>query len=169
MTTSTLTTLPLGRATVRSRHGRLLTIEREGVECTAELAIPWLPNAGDVVLVAGQHPQAWVIGIIDARHTVWELPGDLAIRAAGSIDLSAATGLRLRAAEVALAGDRVQLTAGTLTERCGSVYRWVKDAVQDRLGRLRQVIAGSHHLDAKRIVHRAEGEVEIDGDRINLG
>jgi hypothetical protein len=169
MTTSTLTTFALGPATVRSRNGRQLTIEREGIECTAELAMPWLPNAGDVVLVAGQQPQAWVIGIIDARHTVWELPGDLAIRSAGSIDLTAAAGLRLRAAEVAVAGERVQLTAGTLTERCGSVYRWVKDAVQDRLGRLRQVISGSHHLDAKRIVHRAEGEVEIDGERINLG
>jgi hypothetical protein len=169
MTISTLTTLPLGPATVRSRAGRQLTIMRDGIECTAELAIPWLPEAGDVVLVAGLEPQLWAIGIIESRHTVWELPGDLAIRSAGSIDLSAAAGLRLRAAEVAVAGERVQITAGTLSERCGSVYRWVKDAVQDRLGRLRQVIAGSAHLDAKRIVHRAEGEVEIDGERINLG
>lgn len=169
MTTSILTSLPLSPATVLSRNGRQLTIERDGSESIAELAIPWLPEAGDVVLVAGQQPQAWVIGIIESRHTVWELPGDLTVRSAGSIDLSATAGLRLRAAEVALTGDRVQLTAGTLSERCGSVYRWVKDAVQDRLGRLRQVITGSHHLDAKRIVHRAEGEVEIDGERINLG
>src|SRR5580658_2169549 len=105
MTTGMLTTLALGPATVLSRNGRQLTIEREGIACTAELAMPCLPNAGDVVLVAGQQPQAWVIGIIDARHTVWELPGDLAIRSAGSIDLSAAAGLRLRAAEVAVAGD----------------------------------------------------------------
>jgi hypothetical protein len=161
--------LALGPATVRGRDGRRLRVERDGVLYEAGLAIPCLPGIGDVVLVAGQDDSAWVIGVIEGRHTVWEVAGDVVIRSAGSIDLSAASGVRVRGTDVALTGERVQLTAGTLTERYGSVYRWVKEAVQDRLGRLRQVIAGTHHLDAKRIVHRAEGEVEIDGDRINLG
>lgn len=161
--------LALGPAIVRSRDGRRLRVERDGVLYEAELAIPCLPGIDDVVLVAGQEDRAWVIGVIAGRNTVWEVAGDVVIRSGGSIDLSAAAGVRVRGADVAVTGERVQITAGTLTERCGSVYRWVKDAVQERLGRLRQVISGTHHLDAKRIVHRAQGEVEIDGDRINLG
>lgn len=161
--------LALGPALVRSRDGRRLRVERDGVLYEAELAIPCLPGVGDTVLVAGQDDRAWVIGVIDGRNTVWEVAGDVVIRSGGSIELSAAAGVRVRGTDVAVTGERVQITAGTLTERCGSVYRWVKDAVQERLGRLRQVISGTHHLDAKRIVHRAQGEVEIDGDRINLG
>jgi hypothetical protein len=170
MSSATATTaFALGPATVLSRAGRRLRVEREGAVVEAGLAIPCLPGPGDVVLVAGHEGAAWVIGVIEGRHTVWEVAGDVVIRSAGSIDLTAAAGLRLRGAEVAVAGEQVQLTAGTLIERCGSVYRWVKDAVQDRLGRLRQVVSGVHHLDAKRIVQRAEDEVEIDGERINLG
>lgn len=161
--------LALGPAIVRSRDGRRLRVERDGMLYEAELAIPCLPGVDDVVLVAGQEDRAWVIGVITGRNTVWEVAGDVVIRSGGSIDLSAAAGVRVRGSDVAVTGERVQITAGTLTERCGSVYRWVKDAVQERLGRLRQVISGTHHLDAKRIVHRAQGEVEIDGDRINLG
>jgi hypothetical protein len=161
--------LSLGPALVRGRVGRRVSIERDGQVYEADLAIPHLPGPGDVVLAVGEVGNAWVIGIITSHNTVWEVTGDVVIRSTGSIDFTAAKGLTLRAADVGLTGERVHLTAGTLTERYGSVYRWVKDAVQDRLGRLRQVITGTHHLDAKRIVHRAEGEVEIDGERINLG
>lgn len=163
----------LGPATVTARDGSRLRLLLDGrpVWATLALAVPYAPRIDDVVLVIGQDEVFYVIGLLSGSGpTTIEVPGDLDLRAPrGSITLSAARGVRLSGDEVALTGRRVQLSGESLVERFGDTYRWVRELVHERLGRLRRVVAGDSHLEAERVVVRARADVHLDGERINLG
>lgn len=176
MTTATIPTpiaSHLGPATVLARDGQRVRLLVEGRThwATLALAVAYAPRPDDIVLAIGQDDVWYVIGVITGSGTTTiEVAGDLDLRApAGSISLSAAHGVRLAGDEVALAGRRVHFSGESLVERFGGTYRWVRELVQERIGRLRRVVAGDSHLEAERVVVRARTDVHIDGERINLG
>ena len=64
---------------------------------------------------------------------------------------------------------KLNSTVGRLIEKAKNVYRQVDNLNQLKAGRMRTLVDGSYHLKSERIVEKAEKEVRIDGDKINLG
>ena len=63
----------------------------------------------------------------------------------------------------------MEVVAKTIFEKFGGAYRWVKDAFQLRVGRMRTVSKGNVHVKGDRIVQLAVRDVKIDGEKVNLG
>lgn len=153
----------LGPATVTEIVGNRVRLAREGGEAWAQLALayPYRPEPNDVVLAIGDE-EVYIIGVLFGRgKTVFCAPGDLELSAEGKVEI--------RGKEIALRADKVETVAKTVFERCRSAYRWVKETVQTRAGRMRTVVDGHSTLRAERIVETAEKDVKIDGEKIHLG
>jgi hypothetical protein len=80
-------------------------------------------------------------------------------------------GLRLSAsiAHSKLFLGKLNTTVGRLIEKAKNVYRQVDNLNQLKAGRMRSLVKGSYHLKSESINQKAEKEVRIDGDKINLG
>ncbi len=80
-------------------------------------------------------------------------------------------GVRLGAsiAQTKLFLGKLNTTVGRLIEKAKNVYRQVDNLNQLKAGRMRTLIKGSYHLKSESINQKAEKEVRIDGDKINLG
>jgi hypothetical protein len=163
----------LGPATVmRAASGRVQLQLPEGCSwAQCALAFPYQPVAGDRVLAIGQSGDWYVIGVLAGTGPSHiSVPGDLEIRAPrGRISLAAAAGIELRADEVRVSANRLELLAHAVFERCAEVTRWVKGTLQVRVGRLRTRVDGTYDVGADRIVERARRDVRIDGEKIHLG
>lgn len=64
---------------------------------------------------------------------------------------------------------KLNSTVGRLIEKAKNAYRQVDNLNQLKAGRMRTVVEGSYHLKSERIVEKAEKDVRIDGEKINLG
>lgn len=134
------------------------------------LATFYEPRPDDLVLATGQGEEYWVIGVIrGSGKTVLNAPGDLELRAAGSIGLVGGREVRVESPKIALRGGKIEVVARALLERLGRAARWVRETFQLRAGRVRAVVAGDHRVQADRIVGIATKDVRLDGERINLG
>ena len=80
-------------------------------------------------------------------------------------------GMRLSAsiAQAKMFLGKLQITAGRLIEKAKNVYRQIENLNQLKAGRMRTLVNGSYHLKSDTINQKADGEVRIDGDKINLG
>lgn len=80
-------------------------------------------------------------------------------------------GLRLAAsvAHTKLFLGKLQSNVGRLIEKAKNVYRQVENLNQLKAGRMRTLVKGSYHLKGENINQKAEKDVRIDGDKINLG
>ncbi|MFT6898021.1 MAG: hypothetical protein ACJA13_002437 [Paraglaciecola sp.] len=80
-------------------------------------------------------------------------------------------GLRLGAsiAQTKLFLGKLNTTVGRLIEKAKNVYRQVDNLNQLKAGRMRTLIKGSYHLKGESINQKADKDVRIDGDKINLG
>ncbi len=153
----------LGPATVVEIVGNRVRLSRENGEVWAELALafPYDPVPGDIVLAIGEG-EAFVIGVLRGRgKSVFRTPGDLELEAGGRVSI--------RGSEVRIEADKVETVARSVFERCVNGYRWVKETLQTRAGRMRTVVEGHSTLRAERIVRVAQKDVKIDGEKIHLG
>lgn len=135
----------------------------------------------------------------DSGKTILKVPeGDLDLSCAkGSINLDAGKGIKLNSQEFSmdtakgafnvtegsyqglrfsatLAQSKLFLgklnsTVGRLIEKAKNVYRQVDSLNQLKAGRMRTLVSGSYHLKGENINQKAEKDVRIDGDKINLG
>lgn len=80
-------------------------------------------------------------------------------------------GLRLGAsiAQTKLFLGKLNTTVGRLIEKAKNVYRQIDNLNQLKAGRMRTLIKGSYHLKSESINQKADKDVRIDGDKINLG
>lgn len=166
------TTMYLGPARVVEvkRPGVRLALQDQEVSATLALSAPYQPAAGDVVLAIGHEEKFYVLGIIaGSGKTVFTTPGDLEFRTRGKIDFVATEGVRISSARVSVQASRLEFAARSVVERFGDVWRRIQGVFQSRSGRERRVVEGSYHVKAERIVERAEKDVKIDGQEVNLG
>ena len=164
-------TIALGPATVVEVLDDRVRLARESGEAWAHLALayPYHPEAGDIVLAIGEET-VYIIGVLLGRgKTVFRAPGDLELRAGGTVQVVGEKGIELESPHVAIKADKLETTARTVFEKFVNAYRWVKEALQTRAGRSRTVVEGHSTLRAERIVETATKEVKIDGERIHLG
>jgi hypothetical protein len=163
----------LGPASVLKAEGKRFQIDVGAHYCWAQsaLAMPYVPAVGDVVLAIGQDDQWYVVGVLSGRGTTTlSVPGDLRIRAPrGTIELSAARGIRMKSPSVKIMADKLELLAKALFESVSEATRWVKETLQLRVGRLRTRVEREYDLKADSIKEKAERDVRIDGQKIHLG
>jgi hypothetical protein len=164
----------LGPARVRSVAAgrvRIAVLDEEPMWATLAIAGTYQPMPDDEVLAIANAGAWYVIGVIRGRgKSVLTVPGDLEITAPrGKIELSAAKGVRIKSAEVSIVADRLEFAARTVLERFVDATRWVQEAFHLRAKRVREHVEEDYDLMAGRILQRAEGDVKIDGHKINLG
>jgi hypothetical protein len=163
----------LGPARVLAAAGNRAKLELPDEHAWAIVAVGMMyqPAVDDVVLAIGNGGAWYVIGVIQGKgQTTLTVPGDLAIRAPrGRIELSAATGVAMKSAEVSITAGKIELLARSVFERFQEATRWVAETFQLRAGRFRTRVEGDYDLGANRIQERAEGAVMIDGSKIHLG
>lgn len=156
---------------VRTFDGRQVVVALEDEMVVARLAIPlYRPGPGDEVLLARQHHDAFVIGVLQIAGAA-ELfaPEGLRIRSVGALDLVSAQQTRISGPRVGIEASSLTVAARSVAERFGRAHRWVRDCFQLRAGRTRTEVSGACETQAGRIVQCAEGAVRIDGESIDLG
>jgi hypothetical protein len=164
-------------ARVLACDGRHALIDLHGRQEWARIAIPppSAVSAGDFVVVAGRGSEWWAIGTLGDP---WEAADDSApaFDSEADIVIHAPHGrIALVAARIWLGGERVSIfakalraTATSCLLQCQTVNQWVAGLVSLTVGRLFQGVTGDYHHHSQSIVERAEGQVTIKGDRINL-
>ena len=65
--------------------------------------------------------------------------------------------------------ERVETVATRIIERATDAYRQVENLSQLKAGRLRTLVKGACEIQGGRTSIKAESDVKIDGERINLG
>ncbi len=60
-------------------------------------------------------------------------------------------------------------TVGRLVQKARDSFRWTENLEETRAGRLRLLVRDRFHLKAKHATMLAEGQVKIDGEKIDLG
>ena len=135
------------------------------------LAFPYEPVRGDEVLVIGRGEALYVIGVLrGSGPTTFSAPKDLRFRAPhGSIELTAANGVRVKASTVKLVSDTLEILATTLFERLVEATHWIENALHIRAGQVRMRSEASYDLRAAAISQRATEDVHVDGRKIHLG
>lgn len=63
----------------------------------------------------------------------------------------------------------VTSTVGRLVQKAGDSFRWTENLDETRAGRMRLQIAERFHLKSRHASLIAEGQVKIDGEKIDLG
>ena len=164
-------------AQVLACDGRHALIDLHGRQEWARIAIPppSAVTAGDFVVVAGRGSEWWAVGMLADP---WETADDSAPAFDNEADIviHAPHGrIAMAAARIWLGGERVSIfakalraTATSCLLQCQTVNQWVAGLVSLTVGRLYQGVTGDYHHHSQSIVERAEGQVTIKGDRINL-
>ena len=168
---------PISERRLVSRAGATVTIaKRDGVE-----------------RIEVRDAQARLVFELDPAtgRTVVSVPaGDLAIAAAGNVDIVAGGTLRCRGAErvafeagagerrarfvlsaalAELVASRIETVADRIFQRARSVFRQVEDLDQLRAGRSRAVVKDGFYVESGHTSIESAEEVKIDGKTIHLG
>jgi hypothetical protein len=166
-------TTHLGPARVLAVEGQrvLVALGEAKAWATLAMAVAYAPVAGDLLLVIGKEELFYAIGVIAGRgRTTLTAPGDLELLAPhGRIDLRARDGIELRTSTMRFVADKWDAVFGAVRQRCSEFLCHVRGVVRWHARRAETTVDEVHRTQAGRIVQRAEGEVQIDGSKINLG
>jgi Protein of unknown function (DUF3540). len=162
-----------GPATVLEAGPSALKLLLPGQEARAELALayPYQPQVNDLVLALGSPDgDMYVVGVLQGKgRTRLCVEGDLELEARGRLELRGHAGVRIEGEHVSVSAGRYELSARSVIERLGNVYRWATGVITTYATRTRTVVEESATLAAGRIVEKAKADVTIDGERIRLG
>jgi hypothetical protein len=166
-------TTHLGPAKVVTVEGHRVLVALGEAKAWATLAMPvyYAPAVGDTLLVLGREEVFYAIGVIAGRgRTSLVAPGDLELLAPhGRIDLHARDGIELRTSALRCVADAWDAVFGTVRQRCSEFLCHVRGVLRWRAQRSETSVEQVHRTRAGSIVQHAEGEVQIDGRKINLG
>lgn len=153
-----------------------------GDEAWARVALAgtYEPAAGDEVLVIGQDTsELFVIGVLrGSGRTTLSVPGDLAIIARqGGITLSARRGVQIKSEQaieaeaplVRLKAGKLETVATRIVQTAHELYGWFTGLWQLKSHRLRAVADTTAHLKGEEMHIRANKEVYVNGETVNLG
>ncbi len=135
------------------------------------LAIPYYAEVGDKLLIIGKQEGFYVIGVIEGsgKHAL-SVEGDLLLQARnGKIQLQSDKEISLASTSVSVKTVNLSLIAEKCSEKFTRASRWVLDLLRIDAGRTQTSVKEESRTQAKRILQRAEEDVQIDGSKINLG
>lgn len=163
----------LGPAQVIGIAGKRLKLDVCGANiwAIAAIAYPYKPERGDSVLAIGLNGNFYVIGVLEGTgKTTFTAPGDIKFMApTGQIDMVAARGFRIRSPRVKITAENLELSAKKIVEQFEYAKRWIKETFQLKAGSMRTQVDSTYRINANKIVEKAKEDVNIDGNRINLG
>lgn len=153
LTLDTATYLGPARAIeIRGRHVRVEFPDGESAE--ARLAMPYVPAAGDELLVLRLHgDDLYAVGILEGR-------GELHFEASH---------ITLESPHVEVRAGKFEIAARRILERARDVYRWVSDLLRVEAHRMHTATEKEFRLHAGDAAIKARADVNIDGRSINLG
>lgn len=157
----------------------ILAVEERRVHLECPDCFPWArvalaqsyqPVKGDVVLAVGRGQDWYVIGLLEGTGvTTFTAPGDLALRApCGKIELQSGQGIILKSPLVEIFAGKLEMAARQVFQRFTDLTQWISGALHGRFGRVNTKVETDYHLNAGRIVERAEGDMIVNGKMIHL-
>lgn len=156
----------LGPAVVREVREKEVRIDLHEEEAWARLAVsmPYRPHPGDTALVIGGDDGYYVIGVLEGSGpTLLSAPGDLELRAdRGAVRLVSGRAVEVRA-------PKIRMLAGTLVQKLGEAFHWVRGMFQIRSRQSRTLVEETSYQKSGHAYVLAEKDVKIDGERIHLG
>jgi hypothetical protein len=143
----------------------------ERVRATLALSISYAARPGDVLLVIGKGDDHYVIGVIHGSGTTsLSFQGAVELTATGGpLTLSSDHGIALHGPEVEVEAGKLQLVAGKVVEKLGSLYQRVREALSVHAGSTHTVVDDASFLTAKNASIVTEETMSINGDQIHLG
>lgn len=157
------------------------------------------PELGDTVLVCsgvtvGVTAVSYILAVLsraEPQQGALLLPGGACIVAengnlsvtAKHIDLAGEQALHMKAPNFAITAAQADLkfnalstiaqsittTAGRLLQKATNSFRWTENLDESRAGRMRLQVSERLHIQAKHASVIAQGQVKIDGEKIDLG
>ena len=157
------------------------------------------PERGDTVLVCsgvavGVTSVSYILAVLsrtDPQQGALLLPGGASLTAdngnlsiaARRIDLAGQQALNLRAPHLAITAAQADMkfdtlstiaqnittTVGRLLQKATDSFRWTQNLDESRAGRMRWQVSERLHIKAKHASVIAQGQVKIDGEKIDLG
>lgn len=163
----------LGPATV-VRAAPLLEATLPGGEVVRPrlaLAYPFVPAAGDTLLVIGGEERYFVIGVLSSTgRTELRFRGDVELRAAnGTLELSAEQGVSLEAPQIDIKTKRLNVLAEKVTEAFGTVLTRVKSLLSVHTGETDTVVHGEWSSRSERAAITSQEVVSVNGKEVHLG
>jgi hypothetical protein len=163
----------LGPGVVRVVRPHEVELERDdGALVVAEMALafPYRPAVGDVLLVVGKDRASYVIGVLrGAGRTTLALPGDVELRAEGSLTLSGDRGVHVRGDEVTLTTPKLRVVAGAVSQTFTSLWQRVTSLLSVHAAETHTIVDGASVTRAKSATLLTEETATINGREIHLG
>lgn len=146
---------------------------RGGVRASAQMAlsITYEPRVGDVLLVIGKGDEHYVIGVLKGSGTTsLSFQGPVDLRAnGGPLTLSSDVGVALHGPEVEIQTSKLEVFAGAVVEKLGSLYQRVRGALNVHAGKTHTVVDDASFMTAKNASIVTEETMSINGNEIHLG
>jgi hypothetical protein len=164
----------LGPATVTEAAAAVLLAKLpngEVVRPRLALAFPFVPAAGDTLLVVGQADRYFVIGVIESTgRTELRFRGDVELRAVdGTLELHGERGVSLHGPEIDLKTRKLGVVADKVTEAFGTVFTRVKALLSVHTGETDTVVHGEWSSRSERAAITSQEVVSVNGKEVHLG
>jgi hypothetical protein len=163
----------LGPARVVAASACVVDVELSSgsvVEARLALAFPYRPAPGDTLLVIGRGEDHYVIGVLLGQGaTELALPGDVALRASGTLRLEGRAGVHLAGPEVSVDARKVLVTAEAMVQKLGSLYQRVRALLSVRARDAETLVEGASLTRAKTAAILTDEKMSINGKQIHLG
>jgi hypothetical protein len=143
----------------------------ERVHAQMALSIPYEPNEGDVLLVIGKGDEHYVIGVIRGTgKTSLAFQGAVDLSATGGpLTLSSDRGVAIHGPEMEIQTGKLQVFAGAVVEKLGSLYQRVSAMWSVRAEEAEMVVDKGSLTRAKSATILTEETMTINGKQIHLG
>jgi hypothetical protein len=143
--------------------------ERAGAQMA--LSIPYEPAVGDVLLVIGKGGDHYVIGVLHGSgKTSLSFQGAVDLKATGGpLTLSSDQGVVLHGPEMEIQTGKLQVFAGAMVEKLGSLYQRVRGALNVHAEKTHTVVDDASFMTAKNASIVTEETMSINGREIHLG
>lgn len=141
------------------------------VQAQMALSIAYEPCVGDVLLLLGKGDDHYVVGVLrGSGKTSLSFQGAVDVRATGGpLTLSSDVGIVLHGPETEIHAGKLQVFAGSVVEKLGSLYQRVRDALQVHAGKTHTVVDDASFLTARNAAIVTEETMSINGNEIHLG
>lgn len=162
----------MGAVTVVEAEPELVVELPSGERSAAAMALchPYVPVAGDSVLVIGNADGLWVIGVVLGRgRMIMRCDGDIDLRAGGQLSLSGERGVRIHGGELDVMVQKLSVAAKTSLQRFDALYQRVRSLLSVDAGEAHTHVLGTSLSRAKKHALVAEETASVNGKQILLG
>lgn len=140
------------------------------VQARPALGYAYEAQAGDTVLAIGHEEGYWIIGVIHGQgKSILHFPADVELHSAGTMRITADTGIELKSPELALTANKLRAIASEVVHTFGTLRQRIRDLMSTHAGQSHTLVEGTAHTQAKSASILTEQKVSINGKEVHLG